>query len=211
MEERVCCLSPGGRGYRSKGQTGPWWHGTPVLNKLTLYVGLRSKNTHSLKSAFTNRYLFSSLPFKRKTCQSVMRVTLLNYKILNLRCAVKRLVSTQGSERKPPNGKNLQGFQWIRTSSSSSFSLWVCLPSGLGWWSTCIFFWQQSKACGILVPLPEIEPEPLAMRGQSPNHCTARGFQTCIFWDLRQRCCGLERLTSLAEFKQMLPEFWNCE
>lgn len=41
--------------------------------RLTGNVGLRSKITHSLKSAFTKEYLFSSpVSFKRKSCQSVV-------------------------------------------------------------------------------------------------------------------------------------------
>ena len=37
-------------------------------------------------------------------------------------------------------------------------------------------FWARWEACGILVPWPVIEPRPLAVRVQSPNHCTAREF-----------------------------------
>ena len=40
----------------------------------------------------------------------------------------------------------------------------------------CLFFWLHLASCGILVPLPEIEPGPLAVWVQSPNHWTAREF-----------------------------------
>ena len=33
-----------------------------------------------------------------------------------------------------------------------------------------IFFWPYLEACGILVPQPEIELGPLAVKAQSPNH-----------------------------------------
>ena len=48
-----------------------------------------------------------------------------------------------------------------------SFSLLFSLFGGGGWkaWST---------ACRILVPQPGIEPTPLAVRVQSPNHWTTR-------------------------------------
>ena len=35
-------------------------------------------------------------------------------------------------------------------------------------------FWLCCEACGILVPQSGIEPMPLAMEAQSPNHWTAR-------------------------------------
>ena len=38
------------------------------------------------------------------------------------------------------------------------------------------FFWPHHTACGILVPRPGIEPVPLAVEAQSPNHWTAREF-----------------------------------
>ena len=38
------------------------------------------------------------------------------------------------------------------------------------------FFLPRHVACGILVPRPGIEPRPLAVRAQSPNHWTARVF-----------------------------------
>ena len=38
------------------------------------------------------------------------------------------------------------------------------------------FFWLHCTAWGILVPLLGIEPAPLAVKAQSPNHWTAREF-----------------------------------
>ena len=44
----------------------------------------------------------------------------------------------------------------------------------------CLFvFWLRCTACGLLVPRPGIEPGPLAVRAQSPNHWTAREFPLC--------------------------------
>ena len=39
-----------------------------------------------------------------------------------------------------------------------------------------IFFPLHRAACGILVPQPRIEPGPLAVKAQNPNHWTAREF-----------------------------------
>ena len=38
------------------------------------------------------------------------------------------------------------------------------------------FFWSCREACEILVLRPGIEPVPLAVEAQSPNHWTAREF-----------------------------------
>ena len=45
------------------------------------------------------------------------------------------------------------------------------------------FLWGGAclAACGILVPQPGIEPGPLALRAQSPNHWTAREFPDTVF------------------------------
>ena len=43
------------------------------------------------------------------------------------------------------------------------------------------FFWLHRMACGILVPRTGIEPAPLAVRAQSPNHWTAREFPYLLF------------------------------
>ena len=43
------------------------------------------------------------------------------------------------------------------------------------------FFWPCCTACGILVPRPGIEPQPLAVRVWSPNHCTAGEFPKLYF------------------------------
>lgn len=58
--------------------------------RLTGNVGLRSKITHSFKSAFTKEYLFSS-PFllKGRVVNQWCVLTLLNYKIFHLRLALK--------------------------------------------------------------------------------------------------------------------------
>ena len=39
-----------------------------------------------------------------------------------------------------------------------------------------LFFWLHLKACGILVPWPEMEPVPPAAEVWSPNHWTTRDF-----------------------------------
>ena len=44
------------------------------------------------------------------------------------------------------------------------------------------FLWLCHTACGTLVPQPEIEPRPSAVRVQSPNHWTAREFPQQIFF-----------------------------
>ena len=41
---------------------------------------------------------------------------------------------------------------------------------------TFFFGGPQSAACEILVPQPGIEAGPLAVKGRSPNHWTAREF-----------------------------------
>ena len=46
------------------------------------------------------------------------------------------------------------------------------------------FFWPRLKACGILVPRPEIEPVHPAVEAPSPNHCTAREVpETRIYFE----------------------------
>ena len=50
------------------------------------------------------------------------------------------------------------------------------------------FFWGHA-ACRILVPRPGIEPMPLAVKAQSPNHWTAREVQdslSCQIIDQRE-------------------------
>ena len=39
-------------------------------------------------------------------------------------------------------------------------------------------------ACGILVPQSGIEPEPLAVKAQSPNHWATREFPSFLFQDV---------------------------
>ena len=88
----------------------------------------------------------------------------------------------------------------ISPDSLWSFDLFSWLPSGLGsWFRTVIqtkcriifhsalhifygfvlflfLFWTHLMACGVLVPQPGIEPGPLSVKAQSPNHWTAREF-----------------------------------
>ena len=42
-------------------------------------------------------------------------------------------------------------------------------------------FWPHLPVCGILFPQPGIEPRPLAVKTQSPNHWTAREFPLQLF------------------------------
>ena len=46
----------------------------------------------------------------------------------------------------------------------------------LPFWLSIFFFFFGRAACRILVPQPEIEPRPLAMKAWSPHHWTAREF-----------------------------------
>ena len=48
--------------------------------------------------------------------------------------------------------------------------------------SLFFFFFGHAMACGNLVPRPGIEPGPLAVRVQSPNHWTAREFPLFFFF-----------------------------
>ena len=43
------------------------------------------------------------------------------------------------------------------------------------------FFWPHHAACGILVPLPGIEPVPPALRAWSLDHLTAREVPAMLF------------------------------
>ena len=43
------------------------------------------------------------------------------------------------------------------------------------------FFWPHCTACGILIPWPGIQPGPMAVKVQSPNHWTAREFPNILF------------------------------
>ena len=44
-----------------------------------------------------------------------------------------------------------------------------------------LFFFFGLPVCGILIPPPGVEPVPLALEGQSPNHWTTRKFPTSEF------------------------------
>ena len=52
-----------------------------------------------------------------------------------------------------------------------------------------IYFWLHCSNCKILVPQSGIEPGPLAVKGQNPNHWIAREFPpTYIFLSYFQKC-----------------------
>ena len=53
----------------------------------------------------------------------------------------------------------------------------VCFPYSVSPLVSLLdFFWfiGHTEACGILIPLPGMEPVPLALEAQSLNHWTAR-------------------------------------
>ena len=57
------------------------------------------------------------------------------------------------------------------------------------------FFWPRYMACRISVPQPGIEPKPLAVKVQSPNHLTTRKFPLSggffsIFISIRENLSG---------------------
>ena len=43
-------------------------------------------------------------------------------------------------------------------------------------------FWPPHMACGILVLQPGLEPEPLAVKVQGPNHWTTREFPNLVIF-----------------------------
>ena len=45
----------------------------------------------------------------------------------------------------------------------------------------CFAFWPYLEACKILLPRPGIEPLPLAVEAQNPNHWTSREFPYLCF------------------------------
>ena len=47
-----------------------------------------------------------------------------------------------------------------------------------------LFFWLCRLACGILAPGPGIEPAPLAVKPQSPNHWAAKECPETLFLQL---------------------------
>ena len=49
---------------------------------------------------------------------------------------------------------------------------------------TFFFFFGHTPQLAILVPRPGIEPGPLVVKAQSPNHWTAREFPTITFLHL---------------------------
>ena len=58
-------------------------------------------------------------------------------------------------------------------------------------------FWPHAVACRILFPQPRIEPVPLAVEAQSPNHWTAREFPKIK--DLKTRKLRLSKFKWLAQ------------
>ena len=67
------------------------------------------------------------------------------------------------------------------------------------------FFWPHRAACGILVPQPGIEPRPLAVEAQSPNHWTAGevplvSLLICLFF-------STSKLLSFSSFSFKNPNF----
>ena len=64
-------------------------------------------------------------------------------------------------------------------SVGTQWFLNVMQPSAIFFLS--FFFWPSCGACGSLVPWPDIEPKPLAVKAQTANHWTAREFPTAIF------------------------------
>ena len=68
-------------------------------------------------------------------------------------------------------------------------SIYLRLKNGLLLLKKKIFFSPCPLACGTLVPLPRIEPAPLAVNEWSPTHRTAREFSKlssfeCILYSL---------------------------
>ena len=43
-----------------------------------------------------------------------------------------------------------------------------------------LFFWPYHVAGGILVPKPGVEPGPMTVKMQNPNHWTAREFPSVV-------------------------------
>ena len=64
--------------------------------------------------------------------------------------------------------------------------------------------WGESATCGILIPLPGMEPVPSAVRAQSPNHWAARGgpreaeFDACFLF-LQVNLCFDQFVYKLAD------------
>ena len=73
--------------------------------------------------------------------------------------------------------------------SSAALATWTCSEFAPVCWSlsqgccTFFFFWLHSTACGIFVPRPGIEPQPSAVKAQSPNHWASREFPGCCTFD----------------------------
>ena len=77
------------------------------------------------------------------------------------------------------SGKESDTTERLNTHACAFLSVWGHFPHSPSLSDHCqknrtfFFFWSH-HACGILVPQPRIEPMPLALEAQSPNHRTAR-------------------------------------
>ena len=64
------------------------------------------------------------------------------------------------------------------------------------WSLPFLFFWPHREACGILVPQPEMEPEPPTAEARRPNHCTTREFPVISdLWCYYCNCFEAQRTT----------------
>ena len=67
-------------------------------------------------------------------------------------------------------------FNWSVWGYFVYFLVFICLGSTISCEFSGSFFGQFRTACGILVPQPEIQPRPLAVKAQSPNDWTTKEF-----------------------------------
>ena len=69
-------------------------------------------------------------------------------------------------------------FNWSVWGYFVYFLVFICLGSTISceFSGSFFFFGQFRAACGILVPQPEIQPRPLAVKAQSPNDWTTKEF-----------------------------------
>ena len=83
-------------------------------------------------------------------------------------------------------------------------------------------FWACHVTWGILVPQPEIEPVPAAVKGQNPNHWTAREFPHFSFriwsWALLHFSSQKPALLTIIQISMgptwvalPVPELWITE
>ena len=95
----------------------------------------------------------------------------------------------------PSMGSHRVGHDWSDlAAAAAAASLWLLLSFSpflrlTDLWSCCFLlllfvfclFWLYCRACGIVVPWPGIELEPLAVKAQNPNHWTTREFPMEFF------------------------------